>query len=443
MAYKRISPGPVVEGYTGKQSFTAYAVITGGTTSTGALQNTVGAGTAGQILVSGGAAALPVWTAASSASSITLTGDTGGALTSNSFTLTAGTTGLSFGGAGTTETLSGTLVVSNGGTGRATLTAHDLLIGNGTTAVTLLAPSATTGIPLISQGAASDPAFGTAVVAGGGTGNTTFTAFSLIAAGTTATGAFQNVVGTGTTGQILVATTGALPVWTAAGSASSISITGNTGGALTGNAFTFSGGTTGLSFGGSGSTETLSGTLVVANGGTGVASFNINGAVFSNTTTTGALSAATLTSGQLLIGGTTTPAAASLTAGAGISITPGNNSITISSIGAGVTWSIITVNQTAVVENGYFCNKAGTLALALPAASAVGDVIEVTNENTALGVQFTQAAGQQILIASTNTTSGATGTLTSSAVGDTLKIVCKVANTIWRVTDVIGNWTPA
>ena len=133
---------------------------------------------------------------------------------------------------------------------------------------------------------------------------------------------------------------------------------------------------------------------------------------------------------------------ATITAGSGITVTPGANTITISSIGAGLTWSVITANQTAAVENGYFCNKAGTLALALPAASAIGDIIEVTNENTALGVQFTQAAGQQILIGNTNTTLGATGTLTSSAVGDTLKIVCKTANTIWRVLDMVGNWSP-
>lgn len=134
---------------------------------------------------------------------------------------------------------------------------------------------------------------------------------------------------------------------------------------------------------------------------------------------------------------------ATITAGAGITVTPGANTITISSIGEGLTWSVITASQTAVVENGYFCNKAGTLALTLPATSVVGDVIEVTNENTATGVQIAQAAGQQILIGNTNTTLGATGTLTSSAVGDTLKIVCKVANTIWRATSVVGNWTPA
>ena len=107
------------------------------------------------------------------------------------------------------------------------------------------------------------------------------------------------------------------------------------------------------------------------------------------------------------------------------------------------TWSEITSNQTASIGHGYFCNKAGTLALALPATSAVGDVIEVANINTATGVQFTQAAGQQIFIGPSNTTLGATGTLTSSAVGDCLMIVCRTANTIWQVVSMVGNWTPA
>src|SRR5690242_14051035 len=83
------------------------------------------------------------------------------------------------------------LAVGRGGTGLSAITAHYLPIGNGTSALTLLAPSATSGVPLISQGAAADPVYGTAVVAGGGTGNTTFTAYSVLCAGTTATGAFQ------------------------------------------------------------------------------------------------------------------------------------------------------------------------------------------------------------------------------------------------------------
>jgi hypothetical protein len=243
----------------------------------------LGVGTTGQVLT-GVTASDPVW-ASPAASSISITGDTGGALVGAAFTFTGGTTGLTFGGAGSTETLSGTLAVKNGGTGAATLTGvligngtsavtgnaitqYDVLVGGVTNAISSIAPSATTGIPLVSGGAAANPSFGTAVVAGGGTGNTTFTAYSLITAGTSATGAFQNVVGTGTTGQLLVAVTGGLPVWTNAGSSSSISITGDTGGALTGDAFTFSGGTTGLSFGGSGSTETLTFAGITANGGT-------------------------------------------------------------------------------------------------------------------------------------------------------------------------------
>ena len=74
----------------------------------------------------------------------------------------------------------GTAVVAGGGTGQTSLTAYDLLIGNGTSAVTLLAPSATSGVPLVSQGSSSNPAYGTAVVGGGGTGQTSLTAHDLL-----------------------------------------------------------------------------------------------------------------------------------------------------------------------------------------------------------------------------------------------------------------------
>jgi hypothetical protein len=52
---------------------------------------------------------------------------------------------------------------------------HDVLIGAASGGITSVAPSATSGVPFISQGAAADPTFGTAVVAGGGTGATTLT----------------------------------------------------------------------------------------------------------------------------------------------------------------------------------------------------------------------------------------------------------------------------
>lgn len=149
----------------------------------------------------------------------------------------------------------------------ATYTAHGVLLGEGTSSIVAVSPSATAGVALVSAGAAADPAYGTVVVAGGGTGLTTLTAHSLYVGNGSSP---PNAVANGTTGQVLTAVTGADPTFQAP-AASSISVTGNSGGALTGNAFTFTGGTTGLSFAGAGSTETLGGTLVVGNGGTGLA----------------------------------------------------------------------------------------------------------------------------------------------------------------------------
>ncbi|HVT27658.1 MAG TPA: hypothetical protein VHE81_06530 [Lacipirellulaceae bacterium] len=52
---------PVTNGGTNKSSFTAYAPICGGTTTTGALQSVASVGTAGQLLTSNGAGALPTF----------------------------------------------------------------------------------------------------------------------------------------------------------------------------------------------------------------------------------------------------------------------------------------------------------------------------------------------------------------------------------------------
>lgn len=81
-----------------------------------------------------------------------------------------------------------------------TLTQFNALVGGASNAITSVAPSATSGVPLISQGAASNPAFGTAVVAGGGTGQTSLTAHSVL-------------IGNGTSGIVQVgpvASTGAI-----------------------------------------------------------------------------------------------------------------------------------------------------------------------------------------------------------------------------------------
>ncbi len=147
-------------------------------------------------------------------------------------------------------------------------TQYNVQVGGSLGTLSDVAPSAASGIPLISAGSSANPSFGTALVPGGGTGAVSFTAHGVILGeGTSALG----VTAVGTTGQVLTGVTASDPVW-AAPAASSISITGNSGGALTGNAFTFTGGTTGLTFAGAGSTETLGGTLAIANGGTNATS---------------------------------------------------------------------------------------------------------------------------------------------------------------------------
>lgn len=96
-------------------------------------------------------------------------------------------------------------------------TEFNLIVGTGS-GYAAIAPSATVGAALVSAGAAANPQYGTVVVASGGTGAVTFTAFSVICAGTTATGSFQNVSGLGTAGQVLTsAGAGALPAWATSG----------------------------------------------------------------------------------------------------------------------------------------------------------------------------------------------------------------------------------
>jgi hypothetical protein len=72
----------VPNGGTGVTSATAYALLTGGTTSTGAFQTVSGTGTSGQVLTSAGAGALPTWQTISSPA------QAGGALIVNTTTVT-------------------------------------------------------------------------------------------------------------------------------------------------------------------------------------------------------------------------------------------------------------------------------------------------------------------------------------------------------------------
>lgn len=172
----------------------------------------------------------------------------------------------------------------------------------------------------------------------------------------------------------------------------------------------------------------------------------VTGVMIGNNTT--AITASTVTQHYVLVGGSAnaitsvTPSTAGLVlVSNGVSADPSFQ--TIGSAGGVLTWSVITADQTAAVYNGYICNKGSALVLTLPATGAIGDIIEVTGINTALGWKIAQNANQQIFFGTTSTTLGATGYLQSSNIRDSVKIVCVVsgASTVWNVISSIGNIT--
>lgn len=334
--------------------------------------------------------------------SIDITGDTGGTLNGDAFVFTGGTTGLVFAGSGgDTETLEGILVVENGGTGVDTLAEFGILYGNDTAPV--------------------------------------------------------GVTAAGTDGQVLTAHTGGAPTWEDVPT-DTITITGDTGGALTGNDFVFTGGDTGLIFSGSGNTETLEGTLVVENGGTGAVTLtgvltgNGTAAVTANPITehslvlAGAANAVTslgvASNGQIPIGSTgNDPVLATITAGSGISISNGAGSITISNTGAGFTWTNVTAtSQVLAVQNGYIANAGTLLTFTLPTSANIGDTIKIVGKGVG-GWTIVYGTGQYIEFSSATTTTD-TGSLSSTNARDCLTLVCSedsLTAPIFTVDSSIGN----
>lgn len=225
-----------------------------------------------------------------------------------------------------------------------TTTNHNLLIGATSNGITNVAPSGTSGIPVISQGSSADPTFGTAVVAGGGTAST---------------------------------------------------------------------------------------------------SFNINGVVISGTSTTSALTSLTLSSGQIVIGGTTTPAAATLTAGTGISISNGNNSITLNAIGGALTWTDVTgTSATMAINNGYLADNAGLVTLTLPSTATQFSVIAVAGIGAG-GWTIAQNANQKIIFGNKTSTTGVGGSIASTNANDCVYMLATVggASTTWTILSSVGNIT--
>jgi hypothetical protein len=179
MAYKRISPIPIVEGGTGAQTLGLNGVLIGNTLS--AITTTT-AGTTGQILT--GVTGLPP-TFQSPAASVTSIAGTANQITASastgSVTLSTPSTFIAPGSIAATTTVtatlgnitatSGTLVVSspvtvaNGGTGATTLASDGVLYGNGTSVIG--ATTAGTNGQVLLGATSAAPAFATLTSTGG------------------------------------------------------------------------------------------------------------------------------------------------------------------------------------------------------------------------------------------------------------------------------------
>ncbi len=161
----------------------------------------------------------------------------------------------------------------------------------------------------------------------------------------------------------------------------------------------------------------------ITEGGTGAQSFTTNGVIYGNgTSALGATAAGT--TGQVLTGVT--------------SSAPVWGSPPVS-----FTWAVTTIDASMVAGNGYVANKAGLLTMTLPASSAIGDILEITGMNTALGWKIAQNANQIIHFGTSNTTTGVGGSLASSQIRDSVRMVCVVSGSSaeWNILSSIGNIT--
>jgi hypothetical protein len=181
--------------------------------------------------------------------------------------------------------------------------------------------------------------------------------------------------------------------------------------------------------------------IEVSKGGSASSSFNINGAVISGATGTSALTALTLTNGQLVVGSTGgAPAAATLTAGTGITVTNAANSITIAATGVSAIVEVTGTSQSMAVNTDYIANNAALVTLTLPTTAALGSEFGIFYKGAG-GWKVAQNLGQQIRMGTSTTTSGTGGSLASFAAGDCIKIKCITADTLFEVFSSQGNIT--
>lgn len=292
------------------------------------------------------------------------------------------------------------------------------------TQLELLAPTATANQVLMS-GSNTAPLWSTAVYPVSTTINQLLYSSSanVVAGLTTAnngvlvtsnTGVPSLLANSSTPGYVLTANSGAPPSWQAT-AASSIQITGNTGGPQTGNVFTFSGASTGLTFAGNLGIFTLGGVLGLNYGGTGAnLSANIGGIVYSGASAFAVL-AGTATAGQMLQSGSS--AAPSWSTAIWPATTTVNQLLYSSS--ANTVTGLATANSAALVTNSIGVPIfTSTMTNGQVVIGSTGSTPAAATLTAGDGISITNAAGSITIAATGSGSDWSTVTTNTSMVID-------------------------
>lgn len=109
--------------------------------------------------------------------------------------------------------------------------------------------------------------------------------------------------------------------------------------------------------------------------------------------------------------------------------------------GGGITWSEETgTSATLVVDTGVIANNASLVTLTLPSTAAQGTVFRVSAKGAGL-VRIAQQASQVIHFGSSDTTTGTGGYIQATDTGDAVELLTITANTNFQVLSASGSWT--
>ncbi len=123
----------------------------------------------------------------------------------------------------------------------------------------------------------------------------------------------------------------------------------------------------------------------------------------------------------------------------GITTSGSGDTLTITGSFSSLTWSVDTTTPINVnVNEGHVANGAGQIVYNLPATAGIGEGFAFFDLG-GNGFQIQAQAGQTVRLGNQVSTGG--GTVTSTAIGDVIWIICGVANTSFLGYSAQGNLT--